>query len=395
MAPQQTTPACVAIDAALFAHAAPGLADLRLYRDGQETPYVIEMSAPASAASEQAVQPLNIGSRGGQTVFDAAMPDGGYSDFTLDVTGRDFIATVTVTGSQQQNGPATRIGDYTIFDLTRQRLGRSTVLHLPASDFRYLHFRIAGPLRPENMTGLSLKMAAAGEPEYSLVAETTRVTQKGHSSIIEFTVPAHVPVDRVAVAAGPAPANFSRDTTIEGRPVVASPSADSAEPPVAVSSFGNLLRVHTVQGGHRIDQEHLELDASQAPFDTPSHWTISIDNGDNPPLVPASVRLEMVKRDLCFEGTRGSYSLYYGDAKLSPPRYDLGQFLVVRVKDAAQATAGPEQANPEYQPRPDDRPFTERHPALLWLALGLVIVLLGAIALRSAKPASPDRQSQA
>ena len=72
----------------------------------------------------------------------------------------------------------------------------------------------------------------------------------------------------------------------------------------------------------------------------PSKWTITIDNGDNAPLVPDSVRLEMVKRNLCFEASVGKYTLYYGDHRLGAPRYDLGQFLVVHVKDAAQAAAG-------------------------------------------------------
>jgi hypothetical protein len=38
-----------------------------------------------------------------------------------------------------------------------------------------------------------------------------------------------------------------------------------------------------------------------------------------------------------------------------------------------------------WQSRPDDRPFTEKHPALLWAVLIAVVVVLGAIALRSAK----------
>jgi hypothetical protein len=46
---------------------------------------------------------------------------------------------------------------------------------------------------------------------------------------------------------------------------------------------------------------------------------------------------------------------------------------------------GAETANPAYQPRPDLRPFTEKHPALLWMALILVMVLLGAVAIRSVK----------
>jgi hypothetical protein len=49
------------------------------------------------------------------------------------------------------------------------------------------------------------------------------------------------------------------------------------------------------------------------------------------------------------------------------------------------ATLGAEMANAAYQPRPDERPFTEKHPALLWAALIVVIALLGAVALRSFK----------
>ena len=389
-APPSPAQTCIALDAALFAHAAPELADLRLYRDRQETPYVVHMSWPATA-TEQPIQLLNLGARGGQTVFDAAMPDGSYSDLDLNVSGKDFIATATVTGSQHQAGPATRVGDYTLFDLTRQRLGRSTTLHLPPSDFRYLHFRIAGPLRPEAIAGLSVQQLPSGEPSYAVVAESKQVWLKDRASVIEFTVPAHVPVDRIAVVAGATPANFSRDVTIEVRAMVQSPSGSSAEPPVPVTSTGSLLRVHTVEDNHRIDQEHLELDAPQANFDWPSKWTITIDNGDNAPLTPASVRLAMVKRSLCFEASGGNYALYYGDARLSAPRYDLGQFLVVHVKDAAQAAAGPEQTNPEYQPRPDDRPFTERHPLLLWVALALVVILLGSIALRTARATRPQQ----
>jgi hypothetical protein len=37
------------------------------------------------------------------------------------------------------------------------------------------------------------------------------------------------------------------------------------------------------------------------------------------------------------------------------------------------------------------RPFTEKHPALLWAILGAVILLLGLIALRSVKTAIPPR----
>jgi hypothetical protein len=52
-------------------------------------------------------------------------------------------------------------------------------------------------------------------------------------------------------------------------------------------------------------------------------------------------------------------------------------------------TFGPEKENPQYKKRPDARPFTERHPALLWVTLIAVVLVLGAVALRTAKQSAP------
>ncbi len=217
-APQQAAQTCLAIDAGLFVHAAPQLADLRLYRGRTETPYVINRSAGTRTA-EEFVAPLNLGLRKGQTAFDASMPTGSYTDLKLAVTKQNFIATVMVSGSQKQTGAATKLGSYTIFDLTRQKLGRSTVLHLPQSDFRYLHFRIAGLLPPESVTGLSVVRLPVNQPKFVTVAESSQVKLKDRSSVFEFTVPAHVPVDRIVLAPGSQPANFSRDVRVTVVPI--------------------------------------------------------------------------------------------------------------------------------------------------------------------------------
>jgi hypothetical protein len=140
-----------------------------------------------------------------------------------------------------------------------------------------------------------------------------------------------------------------------------------------------------VQNGHRIDEERLAIDASQVDFDTPAKWTVTIENGDDAPLNIASVRLEMLQRNLCFEAAgTGDYTLYYGDPALTAPRYDYAT-LFSPQNDAAQIAAGAELANPAYQSRPDERPFTDKHPWLLWVALVAAIAILGGIALRTAK----------
>lgn len=389
--PQTSVQACLIVDTGIFQKAAPGLADLRLYRDTTETPYVLQTAAP-TAPSEQQIPPLNLGRSGGQTVFDAVMPAGSYSNLDLAVNARNFIATVTVSGSQTQGaGVETQLGSYTIFDLTRQKLGRSTVLHLPESDFRFLHLRIAGPIPPEDVTGLSVARLPASQPKYLAVAETKQIAQMGHATVIEFTVPAHTPVDRVVFVPGSEPASFSRDVSVSVSPITPPPATDGAEPPQPVMSYGSLLRVHSVENGQRIDEERLSVDAPWANFDTPAKWTVTVKNGDDAPIRLNSVRLEMLERKLCFEAAgAASYTLYYGDPALSTPQYDYATLFAAEA-NASQLIAGPEEPNPAYQARPDERPFTEKHPALLWAALILVLLLLGGIALRTAKQSSQSQ----
>ncbi|MBS1801991.1 MAG: DUF3999 family protein [Acidobacteria bacterium] len=387
--PAQPQQACLVVDPSLFAHAASGLADVRLYRDRIEAPYLIQKSGPAIQSVVQNIAALNLGVRSRRIVFDSAMPEGAYSDLQLNISAHDFIATVDVAGSQQQGGPATKVGTYTIFDLSRQRLGRSTVLHLPTSDFRYLHFSVSGPLHPEDVGGISLGQVSTAKPAYVTVAESHESTRKDRSTLIEFTVPANVPVDRVVFSAPEQPANFSRDVTINVEEVSTRPRDEAALPLPTYTSRGNLLRVHTTQADHKIDLESMDVTTGRAVFGGPSRWVITIDNGDDAPLVPSMVRLEMFERDICFQSAPGEYALYYGDTALSAPRYDLAQFTVIHPQDAARVSAGAEQPNPQLQSRPDDRPFSERHPALLWIALAVVIALLGLIALRTARSQTP------
>jgi hypothetical protein len=387
----QTGQTCVVLDAAIFAHAERGLADLRVYANGTETPYALD-AAETTESIPQTVQPLNAGVRGGHTVFDAQIPQAPYRDLQLDLDAHDFLAAVTVSGSRAQDArETTRLGEYTIFDFTHQKLGRSTVLHLPVSDFPVLHFSIAGPIKPEEVQGLSAARVRKVQAAYLTVAESTHAALKDRASQFVFTVPAHVPVDRVVFVPGPVPPQFSRSVSITVEPVI--PPVD----PNALGIYssvggGNLLRIHSVHNGRRIDEENLIVDAPHIEGDGDRKWTIRVENGDDAPIAFKDVRLEMRVRKLCFDGVAGaSYSLFYGDSALPPPRYDYAT-LFAEQDNAQQAALGAETLNANFVARPDTRPFTEQHPALLWIALLLVIVVLGLVALRSVKrPSGPSR----
>ena len=382
---------CLVVDPGVFAHSSSQLADIRLYQAAAgaanvETPYLVRSDVPV-VSTDQAIVPLNLGRSGDQTVFDAAMPSGQYSDLELKIAGHDFLATVIVSGSQSQTASArTKLGSFTIFDLTRQRLGRSTVLHLPQSDFRFLHFQIAGPIAPDDVTGLSVTRVPVSQPKYVLVATAAALYGRRDSVfIVDVFGP---PVDRIVFVPGAHPPNFSRDVEIRADALSPRWAGDRAEFPQPASASGNILRVHSVQDGHRIDEEQLAVDAPRAAFEWPQRWTVTIQNHDDAPVQMVSVRLEMLERRLCFDAAAGaSYVLYYGDSALAAPQYDYASLFALEQNPLA-AQLGAESANPAYQPRPDQRPFTERHLILLWVALIVVIALLGAVALRSFKTAA-------
>jgi len=381
--PPQAQQTCLTLDPATFTHTGRNLASLRLYNGESPIPYAINYAEPIQSYAKS-ITPLNLGLNGGTTTFDAAMPDGPYSSLDLAIDAKNFIATVRVTGSQTQSGPTTSLGAYTIFDFTRQNLGRSTVLHLPASDFRYLHFRIDGPIHPDQITGLNTGRLLASQPQYVTISVTNSAQQQNRDTLIKFTVPPDVPVDRILFAPGRQPVNFSRNVTVTVART-SPPSTDTEQPPPPITTSGDILRIHSTQNNRKIDEEHLAIDAPYQTFNSATKWTIAIHNLDDAPISIESVSLQMIARNLCFQAQPGaSYNLYYGDAALNAPHYDYATLFTLD-KNAAHASLGPEQPNPQYQPRPDTRPFTEKHPALLWIALIAAILLLGVIALRSSK----------
>jgi hypothetical protein len=349
------------------------------------------------ARPTQTAQPtltaINLGTRGGKTVFDAAMPEGEYSDVRLNLAGENFLATVAVTGSHAVAGPATRIGTYTIFDFTNQRLGRSTLLHLPRSNYRFLHFEITGPIAPDHVLSVSASAAPPSEPKYLTVLHAGPLMRKGKTSVAEFALPSNVPVDRILFTPAAPSGNFSRQVELKAVEVTAKPDSDRPPMPYTVAS-GNLLRIHRVQDGHAIDEERFAVDTLEQEFTEPSKWTLTIENGDDVPVAFSDVQVQMLERDLCFEAVPGAaYALYFGDKVLTVPRYDYAAWFAQQA-NATPATLGAEIANPAFQERPDARPFTERHPVLLWVALILVIGLLGMVALRTGRrvdsPSAPQ-----
>lgn len=379
---------CAVIDPQIFPHAAPSLRDLRLYQDGREVPYAITVSVPQQPDSDVG-QVRNLGLRGGNIVFDVEMPNRPYTEITLDLAGQDFLATATVSGTRYPNySNQTRLGEFTLFDLTSQHLSRNTTIHLQETSLPYLHIELAlSPATgnrsfnatPEMVRGVTVPPSREAQSLYTTAATTATIKQRGRQSVATFVLPERIPVERVSFDLAPTyKANFSRDIRISDRP--------NGSNSVSESLAGTILRVHLNQAGREIRHEQLSVPAILGSnMQSAATVEVAVDNGDDTPLPITAIRLEMRQRKICFDvAAAGALTLFYGDPALSAPQYDYARLFT--LSDAMHtAQLGAEQLNPRYHDRPDSRPLTDRYPHLLWIVLLIVVCILAVVAIRSSK----------
>lgn len=103
-------------------------------------------------------------------------------------------------------------------------------------------------------------------------------------------------------------------------------------------------------------------------------------NGDDRPLVFERVTVQVPVERLLFEAEReGEYRLTYGAVGLEAPEYDLARTLDTAA-EAPRAELGPPV---RLAIEADVLPWTERHPALLWGGLLVVVAALGALTWRA------------
>ncbi len=404
---------CAILDAPIFLHAAPPLADIRLYTGPpaslSELPYVITTSQSTLLPPDPA-RLLNLGLHGHSITFDLAMPPRPYTQLTLDLDGHDFLASATLTGTQSLGHPGATLGTFTLFDLTAQHLSRSTSIPLQESTYPFLHVELSVTPAPGShfaatpamVHGASVPPNREAQTLYTPFATTTQFTQRGHDSIATLALPAHIPVERVAFTLAPVVdgkpdhTNFSRTVRITAAAAHPSSHDRHLAPPETLS--GEISRVNLTEAGQKISQQSLSIPATLGENTTDDATVeIAVQNGDDHPLPLAAVTLEMRQRSLCFQTPEGpsptALTLAYGDPTLAPPIYDLAR-LFNPASPTRPATLLAEQPNPLYTPRPTpQRSLTDRHPELLWLALLAVIGVLAVVAFRSSKHIHPHPPS--
>ena len=364
----------------IWDYARTDLGDLRLFDNDQQVPYALREQRGGVSIQERPAKILNLGTVRGKTEFVVdvgAVPE--YDQIRLQLDTKNFVTPSEVFGESQLNrGTVTQLGSSTIYDFSREGLGSNFVLKLPTSSFRYLHVRLGGGVRPDDVKGATVSNVQETKTAWMGVGAKPVITQQGKNTVITWDMSEDVPLERVAfvlpAVVPAATANFRR--TVVLRVPGTQPGTD------AFWKSGSISHVRITRGGSMVDSQSLDLDV---PSVRAKHYVLTIENGDDPPLQLESVEPLTVERRVYFDPKgKTSLRLYYGDEKLTPPVYDYDKFF---QEDAHPAVAqlGPGRTNSQYAGRPDERPWSERHPAVMWIAMLVAILGLAVVAVRGMK----------
>ena len=369
----------VVVTPEVWRNATSDLRDLRLYVGATQAPYVLAPRTSEEASGVQRGAPvLNLGRVNGETQFvlDLRQGDEVTSFESVQLTLRDdtpdFIAKARVEGLNELEGTPVDLGASTVFKLEKEKLGANLTLKFPPSVFRYL--RVTIPLlEPKVITGAHVFSPGAANEKWTEMDVPATMRNEGHDTVFEWEWPDTVPIGRIEFGMDPT-TDFWRRVELRGE----------HESAVANGAIWSIKR------RARTDQSNnFQL---LVPAEAHSkHFKLIIHNGDDPPL-PMKISAGYRERRMYFAPPQaGTLRLYFGDGELQAPVYDYARTWI-RSANALPAELGAVQPNQEYTGRPDQRPWSERHPALLWIALGIAVLGLGAVAVKSLATANSDSE---
>jgi len=356
------------VDEEIWSRVRPDLGDLRIYDGEAQVQYALSVQRGGTSNQEEVARILNLGDVGGHTEFDLDMGQiAEYDRIRLNLDAKNFVITASLAGSNTVGErPATQLPPSTLYDFTSEQLGSSSVLKLPASSFRYLHIKLSPGISPQQVKGATVYNLQETKAIWASVGSCGTPSQEQRATVITCESPPRVPVDRIRFQVDSQQVNFRRA-------VILSDSTGRYE------SGGEITRVRLNRAGTSVVSEEMDVPiAGQSS----GQLMITIDNGDNPPLAIAGAQLLSIERRVYFDPQeKSSLKLFYGDDKLDSPAYDYARFFHADP-GAARAELGPGAHNAAYGGRPDDRPWSERHNAVLWLAMLVAVAVLAALAIR-------------
>jgi hypothetical protein len=365
------------LDREVFVHSENYLADLRVIDDlGNEQPYEVRnlLAPPAqnlalpSTLRENSFVPGEFT----QVIVDIGDRAGFHNSLRVQTPESDFINWVEIAASDDAHlwrivNPRAPISRF-----RRENLDGSQTILYSENNARYLRLRIEEPAHQFPVTGVEIFVSRSPQKEALTTAAPLIALLPPESAGVPSRTQWAVDLGSSTIPV--AELNFETDQPEFYRAVRISTSMDDKEWQSAGS--GEIYRY--TAGGKTEESLLVRCGESWGA----RYFRAEILNGNDAPLSSVRMSVAMRLRFVLFRPRENrAYRLLYGKARASAPQYDFARTLHIQPnEELLHLSLGPEELTANYA---DPRPFTERHPNLLWIALGLAIVLLGYAALRA------------
>jgi hypothetical protein len=361
----------------VHARALAHLADLRvLDAVGREVPFVLQARTGKQAFDWRNAKLQEVSFDPGhdtQLVVDTGAKRQLHNAVRLTAESDDFIVWVEVSIAERPGQWRILRQRAPIYRFRGEQVEGSQVISYPESHSRYLRVRILDPQAPFPVVACEVGLEVREEPVRLPVEAPLAPVQASPATGAAARGASVFETDLGDLRAPLSEARFET-TQPEFHRVVRVSSADDGRNWNRVGT-GEIYR--SVPGGS--GSESLGVSFPEA---TARRWRVEVLNRDDAPLTGLQARLYAAARDVVFQGDGpGPWRLIYGNSRARAAAYDLEKRL---SPDALERTAevrpGPEQENSAFV---DPRPFTERHPFVLWLAIGIAVATLAGLALRT------------
>lgn len=370
----------VAIDEAVWNGSENALGDLRVYDSGREVPYTLVRQGTKEQSTDTAARILNKGASAGRTSFVLETPLEEVDTLVLDFKAKDFTTRAKVSGGDELPGKAwTDLGEYTLFDFTKEELGRNWTIRLKSPvKYKYLRVEIADSVKPDEVLQASIANRQREKAKFTEWGARPQITQERGKTIASWRGSEKMPLEHIQIDVDASEVNFSRPATLFCE---REKEEFAKEAHFDVMTHADIARVKVERKQRKIEYESLEMEPGALHC---KNYKLEIANGDDAGVKITAIRPQSIERRVYWKNDATAPKLYYGDKKAGSPQYDFAKFFdesaaVVRTE------LGPEIANSEYVARADERPWSERHPQVLWAALIVAVLGLGAWALKGFK----------
>jgi hypothetical protein len=383
---EATMPAEIRLPWEMFVHCSAGCSDVRVVDGrGQEVPYELRADRAISRCESREAQIIESSFAAGkytQVVGDLGRDAPFYDRVRVETNLSDFITWVEVALSDDAKTWRIVEPRAPIARFRKRAVDGTQTVPFHGLNSRYIRVRIFATEQQFSVAGLTAlreEAHAATLAEVPVSFQLANPDQPAETAWTFNLLSSNIPVTRV---------QFSTDTLEFYRAVRISGSEDGK-----IWSYRGSGVIYRYKQGSAI-RESLTVDFRELPGNRVLR--VDVINGNDQPLRNATFSLFAVPRTLVFKPQASTnYRLVYGNARAGAPQYDLSRYLEAGAAKPVylELSLGPEETTTNYE---DPRPFSERHPSVLWISLALAIALIGLTALKTLRtpgPSSPGNPS--